>query len=61
VAIVRRGCFCTIEWEISMKFALFTAAGVAALCGSASAQVTLNGAFSVDNGFTAYISTSPTL
>jgi len=44
-----------------MKFALFTAAGVAALCGSASAQVTLNGAFSVDNGFTAYISTSPTL
>ncbi len=44
-----------------MKFAFATAAGVAALCGSASAQVTLNGAFAVDNGFTAYISTSPTL
>lgn len=43
-----------------MKFALAMAAGVAVLCGSASAQVTLNGALSVDNGFTAYISTSPT-
>ncbi|MBL0869650.1 MAG: hypothetical protein IBJ18_03635 [Phycisphaerales bacterium] len=44
-----------------MKLAFASAAGVAALCGSASAQVTLNGAFAVDNGFTAYISTSPTL
>lgn len=44
-----------------MKVFLATAAGVAALSASASAQVTLNGAFAVDNGFTAYISTSPTL
>lgn len=44
-----------------MKVFLAMAAGVAALSASASAQVTLNGAFAVDNGFTAYISTSPTL